>query len=182
MVIFKLPELSTSWAARSWWSTFLARLDARMPRPPSVRILDFYDHITATFADIDDAAQFHEGTREAEMPFKMLDGTEGTVEAFRPRPPHIKRRGTALDPIYDVISAKELKAGEVIKQVHRARGPQPYMLDYTMERATENIRWLATVCWNDTGVRVNLKEVVTEPGVDGETQAALQSLVGRPAP
>lgn len=171
VVIFKLPELSTSRAARAWWSTFTSKLGGEVPKPVSVRVLDFHDHVTAKFTDAEDALMFHDAIRALPMVFVKLDGAEDTVEAFRPRPPHIKRRGAAFHPVYGVLQRHD------IKQVHRTRGPQPHTLYYGMKGDTEEIRLLATVSWRDDGSKAALVDVIPEPVLGAEAQAALRGLV-----
>lgn len=147
-----------------------------------MRILDFHDHVTATFDDVDDAIQFHDGMVGREVKYAKRDGTDGQVEPLRPRPPHIKRRGTALHPVYEVLDREVVTSEEKIKQVHRTRGSTPYTMYYAMNRATEHIRLMATASWIDSGTRVTLKEIVAEPNIPDDAKTALRELVGAPTP
>lgn len=93
---------------------------------------------------------------------------------------HIKRRGSALHPVYALLKDKFLAAGESIKQVHRTRGAMPYTLYYATNRETEDIRQLATVSWEDSGAKVKFKDSIAEPCVPEEVQAEMRALTGTP--
>lgn len=181
VVMFKVPELATSRAAEAWWASLLAYLPGDLPRPSGVRILDFHDHVTSTLDDTDAAIQFHSGIDAHAVKYVKRCGEDGKVESFRHRPPHIKRRGAALHTVYALLDGKARTGEENIKQVHRSRGPQPYTLYYAMHRDTENIRLLVAASWNDSGAKV-ISEIVTEPDISAEAQAALQALAGAPVP
>lgn len=87
-----------------------------------------------------------------------------------------------MHPVYELLEDKVLATGEKIKQIHRTRGPTPYTLYYAMHRDTEEIRLLATISWEDSGMRVTLKDAVAEPCIPEEVQAAMKELVRPPAP
>lgn len=84
--------------------------------------------------------------------------------------------------MYALLDGKVRTGEDMIKQVHRTRGPQPYTLYYAMHRDTDNIRLLATVSSNDSGAKVTISEIATEPDISAEAQVALQALAGAPVP
>lgn len=134
------------------------------------------------FYEVDDAIQFLDGLSGRAIKYSKRDGNEGQVGPFRPCPSHIKRRGTALHQVHEVLEARVLAAEEQTKQVHRTRGPQPYMLYYAMHFRTEQVRLMATVSWSDSGVKVTINHFVPEPDIQDEAKAALRGLLGAPAP
>lgn len=109
--------------------------------------------------------------------FTQRDGFQTTVDPFRPKPPHIKRRGAALHKIHDVLST-EFAPNEKIKHVHRTRGATLYTLYCAMHQETEAIRQLATVSWEDFGMKVTVTNIISEPCVKAEAQAELRVLAG----
>lgn len=108
------------------------------------------------------------------------DGCAGMVESLRPRPPHIKRRGAAVHPVYEALQKHALSASEATKQVYGALGPQPYTLYYKMQRGTGDMQLLTTVSWRDMSGRVDLVEIVSEPTLSEAARAALHPLVREP--
>lgn len=88
-----------------------------------------------------DAATFEEEFKEFQAKFTTRGGSQTTVEAFRPKPPHIKRRGAVLHKVYNILE-KGLAQDEKIKQVHRTRRDPAYTLYYAMHKETEEIRQL----------------------------------------
>lgn len=105
---------------------------------------------------------------------------EAQIELFRPRPPHIRRRGMALHLVCGVSASTPRQSGEVVKLAHRARSAQSYTLYSVIHKATEAIRLLATVTWADSGTSVAVQEIIAEQGLIEETRAKLKALQGPP--
>lgn len=146
---------------KAWWASFLEHMPPNLPRPAGVRIMDFHDHVTVNFDNVDDAIRFHEGAEDLGVKFTRRDGSESSAEPFRPKPPHVKRRGSALHPVCTLLyDNKVLVADEAIKRVHRERGASPFTLYYALHKDTEHIRQLATVCWEDSGAKVTIKDII----------------------
>lgn len=132
-VICKLPELAMSKAAKTWWVALVAHLPRDLPQLVGVRRQDFHDQVTARLDDADDAIQIHDGMTGFDVK-KCQAGRHG--RPGRDLPPSVKRRGTALHPVYEVLDPKG-RGGE-IQHVHRTRGPQVRTMYYAMNCVTDH--------------------------------------------
>lgn len=99
-----LAELATSSAARAWWGSLIAHLPQDLPQLGGVCSVGFHHRVMATFDDADDAIQLHDQVCE--------EGRHRRPGRNLPAPtPHIKWRGTALHPVYEVIDRKVITSG-----------------------------------------------------------------------
>lgn len=150
---FRDPHLKEDMAGleATWRSSLLPQAS-----PIEVSAPDFHRWLTVKFVSFAEAASY-----AAALSKKVSDRSGAAVEVIHKgakagRPPHINRRGAALQAVYKEVS-KQLRPQEVLKQSHEAKATPSRSRFFALNSDDKSVRELFTVEWQDNGEVVELK-------------------------